>query len=73
MNQVLAGKKRVIINEFIVMQELLFVQCSVSMVDKRHLLQFQVSSEPESTTEEWLVEEPPTGVSLGEILGQHQV
>ena len=41
------------------------------MVDQRHLLQFQETSS-ESTTEEWLVEEPPTGVSLGEILGEHQ-
>ena len=40
------------------------------MLSKRHLLQFQVSSQPQSTTEEWLVEEPETGVSLGQILGK---
>jgi len=38
---------------------------------KRQLLQFLDSDEDESeiTTEALLVEEPPTGVSLGEILG----
>ena len=39
---------------------------------KRQLLQFLDSDEDESeiTTEALLVEEPPTGVSLGEILGK---
>ena len=41
---------------------------------KRQLLQFLDSDEDESeiTTEALLVEEPPTGVSLGEILGKRK-
>ena len=41
------------------------------MLVRRHLLQF--ASEPqEETTEALLIEEPPTGISLGEILGEQQ-
>ena len=44
------------------------VMSQLRLLNKRQV--FQTTEDYSSTTEELLVEEPPTGVSLGEILGQ---